>query len=119
MRGDQIHLVGLEFFGYHGVLPEERRQGQPFVVDVTLVLDLEPAGRSDDLRRTVDYAEVREHVAAVVEGPPRALIEAVAEAVADRLLQTYPLRQVRVAVKKPRAPLGGRFGWVGVEIVRP
>jgi len=116
---DRIHLVGLEFTGHHGVFPEERERGQRFVVDVTLVLDLEPAGRSDELAKTVNYQLVAQEVRAIVEGPARSLLEAVAEAVAERLLKVFRVRQVQVRVKKPEAPLEGRFGWVGVEIIRP
>lgn len=118
-RDDRVHLVDLEFTGHHGVFAEERERGQRFVVDVTLVLDLEPAGRSDELAKTVNYELVAQEVRAVVEGPARSLLEAVAEAVAERLLKAFPVRQVQVTVKKPEAPLEGRFGWVGVEITRP
>ena len=57
---DKIELAGLEYFGYHGCLPEERQQGQKFFVDVKLYLDLKKAGNSDNLTATVNYAEVYE-----------------------------------------------------------
>lgn len=67
---DRILLAGVEAVGHHGVLAFEREQGQPFVVDVVLELDLGPAGRSDDLGQTVSYAEVADDVVARLTGPP-------------------------------------------------
>ena len=63
---DQISLTGISATGFHGVFPEERRNGQSFIVDVILKFDLAPAGESDDLTKTVNYATVAE---AVVEVP--------------------------------------------------
>jgi dihydroneopterin aldolase/2-amino-4-hydroxy-6-hydroxymethyldihydropteridine diphosphokinase len=108
----------MRFFGYHGVLPEERDRGQEFVVDVDLQADLGPAGRTDDLAATVDYRRVYELVREVVEGPPRRLLEAVAEAVAARLLDLEPVEAVRVRVRKPSVPLPGPVDSAAVEIVR-
>lgn len=103
---DTIELRGLVFYGYHGALAEERALGQRFVVDVRLGLDLEPAGRSDDLARTVDYGKVAETIKRIVEGETFSLIEALAEAVAGQLLADYPqVERVRVRVEKPSAPL--------------
>ncbi|MCR5403911.1 MAG: dihydroneopterin aldolase, partial [Butyrivibrio sp.] len=76
---DRINLTGMEFYGYHGCLPEEREKGQRFYVDVEMFMDLSPAGKSDDLNDTVNYAEVFEYIRQVVEGPSKQLIESVAE----------------------------------------
>ncbi|WP_338013880.1 dihydroneopterin aldolase [Desulforamulus profundi] len=78
---DKIILKGMTFYGYHGVLPEEQRLGQLFEVDLELLTDLKPAGDSDDLKRSVSYADVFETVEQVVTGPPRRLLEAVAESI--------------------------------------
>lgn len=116
---DSISLKGLPFFAYHGVLPEERARGQRFEAEVQLWLDLAPAGRSDDLTQTVDYSVVYETLRSVVEGEPRALIETVAEHVAERLLAQFPVQQVRVRVTKLAAPLApGVAGPASVEVVR-
>ena len=116
---DRILLHGLTFYGYHGVNPEERRLGQRFVVDVGLTLDLEPAGRSDDLSRTVNYSQVYKLVRDVVEGPPFDLIEAVAERVAQVVLSQTAASAVQVRVTKPWAPVKGMVaGEVSVEICR-
>ncbi|MBE3588465.1 MAG: dihydroneopterin aldolase [Thermoanaerobacteraceae bacterium] len=115
---DRIILKDMEFYGYHGVLPEEQRLGQPFVVDVELFLDLAPAGRADDPERTVDYARVFRVVEEVVAGPPCRLIEAVAERVAAAVLKEFPVAEVLVRVKKPAAPVPGHFEYMAVEVRR-
>jgi dUTP pyrophosphatase len=117
---DTIELRGLTFFGQHGVLPEETRLGQRFVVDVRLGLDLAPAGRHDDLSLTVNYAVVAETVRSIVEGSPFRLIEALAEAVAAAILDGHPrVQQVDVQVAKPSAPItAAPSGLVSVAISR-
>ena len=118
-RDDRILLRGLTFFGYHGATPEERRLGQRFVVDVALSLDLRPAGLTDDLTRTINYSDVYRMVRDVVEGPPCNLIEAVAERIAETLLQRTSATAVQVRVTKPWAPIKGIVaGEVAVEISR-
>lgn len=109
----------MQFFGRHGAHAFETETGQVFIVDLELRLDLAPAGQSDDLGRTVHYGEVFEAVQAVVEGPPKQLIEAVAESIAARVLAGFPLvRELTVRVHKPRAPIPGVFADVCVEITR-
>jgi dihydroneopterin aldolase len=108
----------MSFYGYHGVLPQERELGQQFVVDVELQLDLRPAGENDDLGQTVSYADVYEVVRRVVTGAPSKLIEAVAEQIACQVLQQFAVQQVLVRVKKPAAPVPGHFSYMAVEIVR-
>jgi dihydroneopterin aldolase len=117
VNGDRILLTGLRVRGRHGVLPHEAQLGQVFVVDLELFLDLAPAGRSDDLGRTVDYGSLASRVAEVVGGRPRRLLEAVAEDVADLVLADERVRQVRVRVAKPHAPLPVD-ATVAVEITR-
>jgi 7,8-dihydroneopterin aldolase/epimerase/oxygenase len=115
--GDRILLSGLRVRGRHGVLPHEAQLGQVFVVDLELALDLAPAGRADDLDRTVDYGSLAGRVAEVVGGRPRKLLEAVAEDVAQLVLADERVRQVRVRVTKPQAPLPVDAR-VAVEITR-
>lgn len=118
---DRIRLNDMVFYGYHGVLAEERALGQRFVVGVEIRTDLRGAGLSDDLSRTVNYAEVYLAVQEIVSGPPCHLIEAVAERIASRLLMDHPLAQsVAVRVRKPDVPipgavLGGAEVWIERE----
>ncbi len=117
---DEIFLQGMRFYGYHGVNPEERVLGQRFSVDVAVAVDLRPAGESDDLGDTVSYSAIYKIVRGIVEGPPRNLLEAVAEEIARELLTAYsPLTRVTVTVGKPEAPLkGATFDAAGVRITR-
>ncbi len=115
---DKIILEGMEFYGYHGARPEEKSLGQRFILDVELSLDLQPAGNSDDLDRTINYVQVFELVESIVCGPSYLLIETLAEAVAKALLEQFAAAEVKVRVKKPQAPVPGRFSWVAVEINR-
>ena len=117
--GDYIELTGMEFYGYHGCLEEEREKGQSFFVDLVMRLDLSEAGRTDELAKTVNYASVFACVREIVEGEPKQLIEAVAEAVAEQLLRDFPLLSgLRVTVHKPSAPITGKFRDVAVSIER-
>ena len=116
---DKIALSGMKFYGYHGCLNEEREQGQDFYVDVTLSLSLHSAGKSDELKNTVNYAAVFEIVKSIVEGQSYHLIEAVAERIADTVLERYPeVRTIEVTVHKPSAPLPGNFQDAAVTIQR-
>jgi dihydroneopterin aldolase / 2-amino-4-hydroxy-6-hydroxymethyldihydropteridine diphosphokinase len=115
---DQIVLKGISAVGHHGVLDFEKRDGQTFVVDVTMQVDLAPAGASDDLADTVNYAEVAGDVVALVQGEPLDLIEALAARIADRVLARPLVEAVEVVVHKPQAPVGHPFTDVQVRVVR-
>jgi dihydroneopterin aldolase len=116
---DKIKLSGMRFYGYHGVFPEENRLGQRFYVDVELSLDLSEAGRSDDLAKTVNYAEAYERIRNIMEKKTFRLIETAAEAVANDLLHHYTgVNGVTVRVTKPHPPINADFDGVTVEITR-
>lgn len=109
----------MEFYGYHGVLPEENTLGQRFFVDVELHVDLRDAGISDNLNDTIHYGEVYELVKQIMEGPPKQLIESLAEEIAQKLLQTYPaLDSCVITLTKPNPPIKGHYRNVAVEIMR-
>ncbi|OIQ57012.1 dihydroneopterin aldolase [Moorella thermoacetica] len=118
MGQDKIILAGLEFYGFHGYHPAEQQLGQPFIVDLELYLDLEPAGRTDALEATVNYAQVYCLVQEIVTGRPYKLLEALAAAISDAILAGFPVDEVLVRVKKTRAPLPGSFDYAAVEIRR-
>jgi dihydroneopterin aldolase len=116
---DRIVLADLVFRARHGVEPREKLEDQAFDVDIELELDLEPAGRSDDLGLTVDYSAVYETVRGIVEGPAVDLIETLAERIASAVLAGYALVDaVIVRVRKPEVRLGGPLRAAGVEIRR-
>ena len=119
---DRIMLDGMRFYGYHGVNPEERTLGQPYIVDLTAELDLRPAGQSDRLEDTVSYSHIYRAVQSIVEGEPRNLLEAVAEAIAAQVLADFPVDAVTVTVKKPNPPVRGssiRQSAVRIRRARP
>lgn len=119
MPRDFIRLVNMDFYAYHGATPEEATLGQRFQVDVALEVDLEEAGRSDDLARTVDYREVHRMVAQIVQGERCSLLEALAWRIVTCLLERFPrVEAVQVRVRKPSVPLGGLVGYAEVEITR-
>lgn len=119
MMMDEIQLTGMPFFGYHGVLPEEAIIGQRFLVSTWLACDLREAGTTDDVRNTINYAEVYAMVKDIVEGPAKSLIETVAQDIAAALLQKFErLVHVTVEIQKPSAPIPGIFEQVSVKIRR-
>lgn len=114
---DTITLTGVSAQGFHGVYPQERREGQTFVADVELGLDLETA--TDELADTVSYAEVAELVENVLTGEPLNLIETVAGRIAERCLaHDDRIQRVRVTVHKPHAPVPQTFQDMSVTITR-
>ncbi|WP_235507731.1 MULTISPECIES: dihydroneopterin aldolase [Agromyces] len=117
-RGDRITLTGLRVRAHHGVFDFERVEGQEFVIDVSVAVDLAAAAASDELDRTVHYGELAEAVVAAVERDPVDLIETVAERVAAVALGFAAVDEVEVTVHKPQAPITVPFGDVAVTIVR-
>jgi dihydroneopterin aldolase len=115
---DEIRLTGLRATAHHGVFDHERRDGQVFVIDVTVRLPLAAAAATDDLDRTVHYGELAEAVVAAVERDPVDLIETVAERVAEVALGFPAVHEVVVTVHKPNAPIAVPFDDVSVTITR-
>ena len=116
---DKISLQQMEFFGYHGVIPEENRLGQRFVVDLDCHMDLVRAGSSDRVEDTVNYSELYKSVKEIVEGKPVQLIETLAAHIASAVLDGYTkVNEVTVRVTKPHPPFDIHFDGVYVEISR-
>ena len=115
---DRITLTGVRVRAHHGVFDFEREQGQEFVIDVSVAVDLSAAASGDDLGRTVHYGELAEAVVAAVERDPVDLIETVAERVAAVALAHPAVEEVEVTVHKPQAPIRVPFADVAVTIVR-
>jgi dihydroneopterin aldolase len=118
MSGDKIRLVNMSFYGYHGVHSDERRMGRKFYIDVELTLDLRPAGGSDDLSRTIDYAAVYGLIREIEASKQYSLLEALAEDIARTILERFPAQQVIVRTRKSEVPVGGLMDYAEVEITR-
>ncbi|MDE6025935.1 MAG: 2-amino-4-hydroxy-6-hydroxymethyldihydropteridine diphosphokinase [Lachnospiraceae bacterium] len=116
---DKIVIKDLEIFAYHGVLPEEKKQGQTFIVTVEMFLDLHTAGTEDNLSETVNYAMVCDTIEKVMTDEKYDLIEAAAENIAGTILLEYDkVGMVRVVLSKPAAPIDMTFDTVYVDITR-
>ena len=116
---DAIVLTGIAATGHHGVFEHERVTGQRFLADLTLHLDLSVAGSTDDLSTTVDYGAIADAVVEILAGPPFALIEAVAESIAAKVLADWgAVDAIEVTVHKPEAPIAQEFTDVAVRIRR-
>lgn len=116
---DTISLVGLRAFGRHGVYESERENGQDFVIDVVLELELDKAARTDDVAHTVHYGELADRLVAIVGGEPVNLIETLASRLADACLEDQRVEAVTVTVHKPGAPIPHPFADVAVTMRRP
>lgn len=119
-QGDRIELRGLRVVGTHGVLPEEQSRPQPFELDLDVETDLAPAGRTDLLADTVDYAGIAEAAARIVSGTPSfQLLEALARAIAEAALGSDPrIDAVTVHLRKLQPPLPVDIATVGIRITR-
>lgn len=115
---DIIEVVGIRGHGFHGVLEEERRTGQLFMVDVAIGVDTRSAAQTDDLAQTVDYSVVAQAVHGVIVGEPVDLIETLAQRIADLCLALPGVAVVEVVVHKPGAPVGVPVDDVRLHVVR-
>lgn len=115
---DRIELRGLKIRGNHGVFDFEKRDGQDFVVDITVWMDLRPAAATDDLAHTLHYGELAEAAAAIIAGPSRDLIETVAAEIADGVMADTRVDAVEVVLHKPSAPIPLSFDDVAVVASR-
>ncbi len=119
MPQDRIVLKGMQFYGFHGVNPEERVMGQRYLVDLVAELDMSQAGQTDQLTDTVSYTHLYRRVKEVMEGQPVNLLERLAQIIADRVLEEGRVSAVEVTVKKPHPPIkGSMIDYAAVEIRR-
>ncbi len=116
---DKISIKRIKIYAYHGVLPEEKRNGQDFYISADLYLDLKSSGTSDKLERTVNYAEVTKMIEETFTETSYNTIEAAAESVIEAILAEYSLIQsITLKVSKPNAPIDADFEDVSVELTR-
>ena len=115
---DAITITGIRAFGHHGVFESEKRDGQEFIVDLRLELDLSRPGSSDNLEDTVDYGAIAIRTRAIIEGDPFNLIERLATEIATKLKAEFELGGIEVTVHKPAAPIPVDFTDISVTIRR-
>ena len=116
---DRIYIKGLDVFAYHGVMPKEKRDGQRFVLDITLDCDLSRAGRTDRLEDTVDYTAVMDAAVQAMTENSYDLIERAASRTAEAILRAEEkVERVTLCLRKPKAPIDKIFDYVAVEITR-
>ena len=118
MPRDCIRIINMTFYGHHGVEESERELGGRFAVDVELYLDLEPAGSTDDLTKTVDYKAVYKLVREMECARNYELVEALAHDVAESIIAQFAVDEVVVRVRKQSVPLGGLIDYTEAEIRR-
>ena len=116
---DHITIENLETFGYHGVFEEEAFLGQKFIVSARLFLDTRKAGKTDDLKESLDYGEVCQVIKKLVETKRYMLIERLAEEIAENMLLKFSkIYRIQITVKKPWAPVQVSLDTVSVSIER-
>lgn len=116
---DKIIIKDLKLYAYHGVNPEEKVQGQNFILDIICKLDLKKPCQTDNVDDTVSYAQIIKLVKKVFVAEKYDLIEKAAQVVADAILDTFgQIEKVKITLKKPEAPIKADFGYVAVEIKR-
>ncbi len=116
---DKISIKGLKLFAYHGVNPEEKRDGQEFIIDLDYYLDITKACHLDDLDNTVSYASVVKTIRRAFTAEKYDLIERASQVVADAILEEYEnIFRVEITLKKPNAPIKAEFDYVAVSISR-
>jgi 7,8-dihydroneopterin aldolase/epimerase/oxygenase len=116
--GDRIEIRGLRFVAAHGVNEAERRNPQPFEVDIDLYVDTKVAAISDDLADTADYSSAADVAGRVMEGPSRCLLESLAAQIAERILDDRRVERVTVGLRKLRPPLSHDLDSAGVRLTR-
>ncbi|XP_010459540.1 PREDICTED: dihydroneopterin aldolase 2 [Camelina sativa] len=120
MMGDKLVLRGLKFYGFHGAIPEEKTLGQMFMLDIDVWMCLKKAGLSDNLDDSISYVDIYNLAKEVVQGSSRNLLEAVAELITSKTLESFPqVKAVRLKLWKPNVPLiQSAIDCLGVEIFR-
>lgn len=116
---DQIRVTGIKAFGYHGVLPHEATEGQDFIVDLLVTVDLRAVSLSDDLTQTINYADLAQIAHENIVGERVQLIERLAGRIAEEISSAYSqITSVSVTVHKPHAPVAVDFEDISVTITR-
>lgn len=115
---DIIRFGGLSFYGFHGVTEAEKETGRVFEVDCEIEVDLAQAGHTDKLNDTVDYKKVYDLIKESVENKAYSLLEGLAEHLAEKILEQFPIYRVTLKVRKMNPPIAGQIKFIEVEITR-
>lgn len=115
---DKIVLSNMMFYGFHGTYEHERELGQRFYVDIEFVIDCTMAGKTDDLKDTVDYTAIYSRIKEITENRRFQLLEALASNIAENVLAWEKISEVTVRVRKPAVPIPGQLDYVQLEITR-
>lgn len=113
----KIIMNNLAFYGYHGVMKEENTLGQKFFFDLELTADIDKSTISDNVEDTVHYGEAYETIKNIVENQSFMLIEKLAGKIIEELFENFSkIKEIKILVKKPEAPVPGIYDYFGVEI---
>ena len=115
---DKIILKGIQFYGYHGLIPEEKTLGGWYQVDVEITRDLREAGKTDKIKHTINYPKIHEIVVKVGEKEKFHLLERLAQRIAEEIAKEFDFEEILVRVRKPAPPLVGKLDHVEIEIKR-
>lgn len=116
---DKILVRNLKIFAYHGVNPEEKENGQNFVLDIDAFVDISVPCVTDNVEDTVSYAKIIKETVKIFTCQKDDLLERAAQRVADGLFASFDkIQSLRILLKKPEAPIKADFEYVGVEIHR-
>ncbi len=115
---DKIRLLGLSFYGYHGVSASEQETGRMYEVDCEIEVDLAKAGQSDHLEDTINYEAVYNCIRESVEEKKYYLLEKLAEEISQKILDKFAVNQVTLRIRKMNPPIAGHIQAVEVEICR-
>lgn len=116
---DKILVRNLKIFAYHGVNPEEKENGQNFVLDIDAFVDIDVPCRTDDVEDTVSYAKIIKETVKIFTSQKDDLLERASQRVADGLFERFDkIQALRILLEKPEAPIKADFEYVGVEIFR-
>ncbi|MGY6529445.1 MAG: dihydroneopterin aldolase [Cyanobacterium sp.] len=115
---DSIEVSGIRAYGYTGLFPEERTLGQWFEVDLTMWVDLTPSAKSDDIEKTVDYRQAISMTQHIIKTAKFALVEKLADVIAEDVLKIDLVTKVRVKLSKPAPPIPDFSGRITIDITR-
>lgn len=115
---DKVLIKNMVFMGCHGCDDQEKVKQQPFNIDIELYIDLDDSMENDYISSTVDYSAVYALVRNIVEVESFNLIERLASVIIDAIRTKFPIKGIKILIKKPNAPIDGQFDYVGVEIER-